>query len=85
MRAVVNVFNPSMIVLAGVLAQVWLAREQLVRDELGHGMVIAPIDGLKITASRLGNDVSLLGAAELAFAPLLADPVGLIGAPSATA
>ena len=76
MRAVVNVFNPSMIVLAGVLAQVWRAREPLVRDALGHGMVIASLDGLRITDSQLGYDVSMLGAAELAFAPLLADPSG---------
>ncbi len=85
MRAVVNVFNPSMIVLAGVLAQVWRAREQMVRDALGHGMVIAPLDGLRIVASQLGEDVSLLGAAELAFAPLLADPVGVLGAGRASA
>lgn len=79
MRAVVNVFNPSMIVLAGLLAQVWRAREPLVRDALGHGMVIASLDGLRVTDSQLGYDVSMLGAAELAFAPLLADPVGLLG------
>jgi predicted NBD/HSP70 family sugar kinase len=85
LRAVVNVFNPSMIVLAGLLAQMWAAREQMVREALGQGMVIAPLDGLRITGSKLGYDVSLLGAAELAFEPLLADPVGLLGAPSATA
>ena len=85
MRAVVNVFNPSMIVLAGLLAQVWRAREPLVRDALGHGMVIASLDGLRVTDSQLGYDVSMLGAAELAFAPLLADPVGLLGSSTRSA
>lgn len=85
LRVVVNVFNPSMIVLAGLLAQVWRAREQQVREALGHGMVIAPLEELRITASLLGDSVSLLGAAELAFTPLLADPVGVLGPAAASA
>lgn len=85
LRVVVNVFNPSMIVLAGLLAQMWRAREPQVRQALGHGMVIAPVEELQITASRLGDDVSLLGAAELAFMPLLADPVGVLGPAAASA
>jgi predicted NBD/HSP70 family sugar kinase len=74
LRPVFLLFNPEMVVLGGLLSQVWTARQQIVLDGLDPASLISARDVLDIRASRLGDDASLLGAAELAFAPLLADP-----------
>jgi predicted NBD/HSP70 family sugar kinase len=73
---VVNLFNPQMIVLGGSLAQVWAAAADEVDASLDAATLIAPREELRLAAAGLGLDSSLLGAAELAFAPLLADPAG---------
>jgi predicted NBD/HSP70 family sugar kinase len=79
LRAVVNVFNPEMIVLGGVLAHAWAARPRLVEGALSSGGLVCRLDRVTLCAGALGDDSPLLGAAELAFAPLLADPLGTTG------
>jgi predicted NBD/HSP70 family sugar kinase len=74
LRPVFLLFNPEMVVLGGLLSQVWTARRQIVLEGLDPANLIAARDALDIRPSKLGDDASLLGAAELAFAPLLADP-----------
>jgi predicted NBD/HSP70 family sugar kinase len=74
LRPVFALFNPEMVVLGGLLSQVWIARQQIVLDGLDPTNLISARDVLDIRPSALGDDASLLGAAELAFAPLLADP-----------
>ena len=74
LRPVFALFNPEMVVLGGLLSQVWVARQQIVLDGLDPTSLISARDLMDIRASALGDDASLLGAAELAFAPLLADP-----------
>lgn len=72
----VNVLNPSVIVLGGFLA--------MLRDSDPDGLLAAvraqalaaPGENLDIRAAALGADRLLIGAAEAAFAPLLADPLG---------
>jgi predicted NBD/HSP70 family sugar kinase len=77
LRAVVNLFDPEMIVLGGVLARTWAARGHLVDAAMARSSLIAPRSRVMIRTAALGDDSSLLGAAELAFAPLLADPLAL--------
>jgi predicted NBD/HSP70 family sugar kinase len=74
LRPVFALFNPEMVVLGGLLSQVWTARREIVLKGLDPANLISARDALDIRPSRLGDDASLLGAAELAFAPLLADP-----------
>ncbi|WP_345751137.1 ROK family transcriptional regulator [Microbacterium rhizophilus] len=71
----VNALNPSVIVLGGFLA---ILRDHdpdgllaLVRDQA----LAAPTENLEIRAAALGADRLLIGAAEAAFEPLLADPL----------
>jgi predicted NBD/HSP70 family sugar kinase len=73
---VVTAFDPRVIVMAGVLDQVWRARPDVVRDGLGHSSRIAILDSVEVRSAGLGEDSPLIGAAELALAPLLADPTG---------
>lgn len=74
MRAVINLFNPEMIVLGGCLAQIWDAAQDKVDEALGRTTLISPRSDVTICSGMFGMDSPLIGAAELAFAPLLQDP-----------
>lgn len=72
----VNVLNPSVIVLGGFLATLAdLQGERLAADVAALAMTESA-EGLEIRPAALGADRLLIGAAELAFAELLADPGG---------
>ncbi|HSK26779.1 MAG TPA: ROK family transcriptional regulator [Jiangellales bacterium] len=73
--ALVNVLNPAMVVLGGVLAEVFGAAEMTVRKALAESAIDAAAEQVRLTLPALGADSVLLGAAELAFTDLLADPV----------
>jgi predicted NBD/HSP70 family sugar kinase len=81
LRPIFSMFNPELVVLGGLLSQVWIARRQIILDALGPANLILAADAIDIRASALGDDASLIGAAELAFGPLLADPT--LGRPAA--
>lgn len=83
LRPVFALFNPDVVVLGGLLSQVWNARHDIVLHGLDPGSLISARDVLDIRPSTLGDDAALLGAVELAFAPLLAQP-GLIDGPHRT-
>jgi predicted NBD/HSP70 family sugar kinase len=74
MRAVINLFNPEMIVLGGCLAQVWEAAGERVNEALERTTLISRRSDVTIRSGDFGMDAPLIGAAELAFAPLLQDP-----------
>ena len=74
LRPVFALFNPQVVVLGGLLSQVLTARREIVLKGLDPDSLISARDVLDIRPSALGDDASLLGAAELAFAPLLAQP-----------
>jgi predicted NBD/HSP70 family sugar kinase len=70
----VNVLNPAVIVLGGFLATLGeLRREQITDDVAGLAMAESAED-LGIRSAALGADRLLIGAAELAFAGLVANP-----------
>jgi predicted NBD/HSP70 family sugar kinase len=73
-RNAVNVFNPSVVVLGGFLADLYRgAGAGGEVDILGH-VVRSARDGLEVRLAELGPDQLLIGAAELVFADLIADP-----------
>lgn len=74
LRPVFALFNPEVVVLGGLLSQVFTARRTIVLEGLAPQSLISARDVLNIRPSALGDDASLIGAAELAFAPLLAEP-----------
>lgn len=74
LRPVFAMFNPQVVVLGGLLSQVWTARQDIVLEGLDPDSLISARDVLDIRPSALGDDASLIGAMELAFAPLLAQP-----------
>jgi predicted NBD/HSP70 family sugar kinase len=73
----VHIFNPDVVVFGGSLRDVLpLASDQI------HTMLVsalaAPGEHVVLALPALGDDSTLLGAAEAAFAPLLDDPVGVV-------
>jgi predicted NBD/HSP70 family sugar kinase len=72
----VNVLNPRVVVLGGYLRSLFPLVHEDVERELAVHALTAPVELVKVTLPGLGGDSVLHGAAELAFEPLLADPVG---------
>ena len=75
----VNVFNPQAVVFGGVTRHLFAATEPQVRAAL-DGALAGPRDQVQLLLPQLGDDAIALGAAELAFAPLLDDPLGVLSA-----
>ncbi len=73
LRAIANLFDPEVVVLGGSLAQVWRAAEDRVREAMSRSTMM-PRDDVVVRAAQLGGDSPLIGAAELAFAPVLDHP-----------
>lgn len=71
----VNVLNPSIIVLGGFLSMLREHNAEEFDAEVRERALAAPADGLVIQSAALGADRLLIGAAEAAFAGLLADPL----------
>lgn len=75
-RNAVNTFNPQRIVLGGFLAALYaVAPEELERSVAAQPLA-ASREAVQIVPAELGGDILMVGAAELAFAGLLADPAG---------
>jgi predicted NBD/HSP70 family sugar kinase len=80
LRNAVNVLNPERVVLGGFLASLHsLARERLA-GRVGRESLDGPAQRAEIVTAQLGSDLLMIGAAELAFASLMADPVGAVRA-----
>jgi predicted NBD/HSP70 family sugar kinase len=72
----VNLLNPKVVVLGGYLRSLFPLVHEDIEAELAVHALIAPREQVLVTLPGLGGDSVLHGAAELAFEPLLADPVG---------
>ena len=81
----INVLNPRLIVLGGYLASLRAGDPAGLAAEVGSVAVPAAVEGVSIVPAGLGADRLLIGAAELAFAGVLADPAGAGAASAASA
>jgi len=70
----INVFNPELVVLGGYLATHLGWNPPTLADAVRDTTVPAAWEGVQIVPTTLGEDRLLIGAAELAFRPLLRDP-----------
>ncbi|WP_433131601.1 ROK family transcriptional regulator [Micromonospora sp. CA-240977] len=82
----VNVVNPDAVVFGGSLRDIFTAGADVVRERLDTMPLPASREHLRLRAAALGRDAVLIGAAELAFDKLLADPlnVGVAGQAATT-
>jgi len=79
LAGLVNVLNPRLIVLGGLFGRIhpWIAGT--LDAELTRRALPAPRALVRVVPASLGLDAPLLGAAELAFEPLLSDPAAWVG------
>ena len=73
----VNLLNPRLVVMGGSLQDVLALAQGFVETALDQNAMAAARGMVELRPSALGEDASLLGAAELAFGALLADPLGI--------
>ncbi|GAA0429211.1 ROK family transcriptional regulator [Leifsonia naganoensis] len=79
-RNAVNVFNPSVVVLGGFLAALHRAALAHGSADLLDGVIHSSRDGVVVAEAQLGTDQMLIGAAELVFSDLIADPAHVLAA-----
>ena len=72
---IINILNPEAVVVGGLLGDVYPLTEQVVLDEMGRALAAAR-EEVVVRVAQLGRDAVLIGAAEIAFAGLLEDPLG---------
>ncbi|KRE26695.1 ROK family transcriptional regulator [Mycobacterium sp. Soil538] len=70
----INMLNPRLIVLGGFLRAFPAYADGVLREELSRRSMGGPRDLVRVVAATLGAETLVIGAAELAFAPVLADP-----------
>ena len=76
MRNATNVFNPQLIVLGGFLGALYQVAPERLAQLIAEQALKASGESLAIARAELGSRLLMVGAAELAFGPLLADPAG---------
>ena len=71
----VNVFDPQAVILGGLLSALYPAVRSDVDAELRHGTLDAADRRTEVLLPGLGRDSVLVGAGELAFGAMMADPL----------
>ena len=74
LAGLVNVFDPEIVVLGGLFSVTAPFTLPVVRRQLEDRKLAHTRESVEVVTSRLGADGPVLGAAERAFEPLLADP-----------
>ena len=80
LAGLVNILDPQLIVLGGLFGRIHPFVGATLERELDLRALPAPRGLVRVAPARLGADAPLLGAAELAFEPLLSDPAARVGA-----
>ncbi|WP_033372132.1 ROK family transcriptional regulator [Humibacter albus] len=76
-RNAVNVLNPRRVVLGGFLGLLLQAAPELLDGEVRAQSLAASVEPVEIVRAELGTDVLIVGAAELAFTRLVAEPTAI--------
>jgi predicted NBD/HSP70 family sugar kinase len=77
--SLVNVLNPRRVVVGGLFSKIHPLVAGRIEESLDRYALVASRQLVSVVPSALGVDAPLLGAAELAFEPLLADPAAWLG------
>lgn len=80
LATVVNIFNPHLIVLGGLLRELYPQVEEEVRRTMLAGALAAPAEQVRLALPELGDDAVLLGAAEAVWQRVLLDPAAALSA-----
>ena len=80
---VANFVNPERVILGGSLGRIFTAAREITTEAIASSAFEPTSTMPELCTPGLGEDSALLGAAELAFAALLADPLGYAEAATA--
>lgn len=79
----VNLFNPDVVILGGLFERIFEPLEPVVAAGMAEAALDAPAADVRLARCSIGPDAPLLGAAELVFTRVMADPARLHdGAPA---
>ncbi|MGC5009191.1 ROK family protein [Streptosporangium sp. DT93] len=73
----INLFNPGMVIFGGMLREVYPGAADQVRDRVEANVLMISRKA-RLRVSALGDDATLIGAAELAFSRVLASPLEVL-------
>lgn len=79
LAGLVNLLNPRLIILGGLFGRIHPYIAKSLEVELDRSSLSAPGELARVAPATLGEDAPLLGAAEHAFEPFLADPAAWLG------
>jgi predicted NBD/HSP70 family sugar kinase len=71
----VNIFNPEVVVLAGFLSGLYRFDQKYFHLVLKRHTIPAALEGVSIFVAELGSNSLAIGASELIFEELIADPI----------
>jgi predicted NBD/HSP70 family sugar kinase len=74
----INLFNPGVVVFGGMLREVYRGSASRINARVRASVLPVSREHVELRTAALGYDSTLVGAAELGFAPLLADPLGVL-------
>jgi predicted NBD/HSP70 family sugar kinase len=75
LTSLVNILNPDVVILGGPLSSLFVLTGDRIKSEMDSMSTFPGRAQVQLLQPGLGEDSSLLGAAELAFEPLLDDPI----------
>jgi predicted NBD/HSP70 family sugar kinase len=75
----VAIFNPSSIILGGFLGSLFAANPERLKQGIRRASFATLGELVQVERAQLRTRLLMVGAAELAFAPMLADPAGVLG------
>jgi predicted NBD/HSP70 family sugar kinase len=73
----INILNPRLIILGGFLGSLYALDPERLHKVVAREALPASWNDVTISRPMLRADLLMVGAAELAFSPLLADPAGV--------
>lgn len=79
LATLINVFNPRLVVLGGTFERIHPIVGPSIEEAMRRRALPPSAELVRVVPGTLGVDAPLLGAAELAFEPLLADPAARLG------
>ncbi|MDH2424968.1 ROK family protein [Sphaerisporangium sp. TRM90804] len=74
----INLFNPGLVIFGGMLREVYQGAAPQVHSRVAANVLVISRERVQLRTSALGDDATLIGAAELAFSNLLTDPLGVL-------
>lgn len=75
MATIVNVLNPRVLIVGGLLRKVYPLVAAEASAALAEAALVAPAEQLQVRVPALGGDAALIGASELVWDDVLADPL----------